>query len=69
MPDSTDWEARANREAAAIVMEASGNAKLSDYSMLLRFVAIGWLQGHIAGSHETLNEAEHAFQRLQEDLR
>jgi hypothetical protein len=64
-----DWQARARREATAIITEAlPGVSALSDYSTLVGLVAIGWLQGVNYGSHVTLSHAEAAFDRLRADL-
>jgi hypothetical protein len=70
MTDSTDWEARANREAAAIIMGSQANALSSgDFSLLRQYVAVGWLQGYNLGAHDALHKTEAAFTRLQEDMR
>jgi len=65
--ESSDWEARSRREAAAIIQETGAYGL--DYKLLMDFMAIAWLQGANYGSHNTLHKAEAAFQRLQEDLR
>lgn len=66
----TDWKARAEREAAAIIAEASGSGSVTgyEYPRLVELLAVAWLQGNIAGSHETLSEAEQAFDRLRTAL-
>lgn len=69
MNDSGDWKARATREAAAIVDGRGVNATGSTYDLLIRFVALGWLQGYDYGSHEALSKSEDAFARLMEELR
>jgi hypothetical protein len=61
-----DWQARAEREAAAILAQAYPTMR--EYGSLLHLVAIGWLQGVNYGSHVTLSHAEAAFDRLRADL-
>ena len=54
-----DWKARAEREAAALLHEASRNryGTLS-YDDLRSLVALGWLQGAIFASHLDLQALE-----------
>ena len=66
--ESTEWQARAEREAAAIVNAPGVNAIGASYDHLIRFVAVGWLQGYNVGAHEVLSHNEAAFARLQEEL-
>ena len=68
MESTTDWSSRARREAVAIVAAPDVNATALTYELLVRFVAIGWIQGRISGLHESLSLTERAFERLQEDL-
>jgi len=63
-----DWQARARREAAAIIAEAHPNTSVQEYPALVSLVAIGWLQGVNYGSHETLAAAEEAFDRARAEL-
>ena len=63
-----DWKARAEREAAAILDGALGSHLPLSRDTLLAVMALAWLQGNIAGSHETLAQSEVAFARLREDL-
>lgn len=65
-----DWQARAEREAAAILAETLGTQTTAglSYTNLVGLVAIGWLQGANYGTHETLHEAEAAFDRLRAAL-
>ena len=64
----TEWKARAEREAAAIITEAMPNASIQEYAITVSLVAIGWIQGYSLGAHETLAQTERAFTRLQADL-
>lgn len=64
----TDWKARAEREAAAIIAAALPNALVSEYPTMVSLVAIGWLQGANYGSHETLALTEDAFDALRAAL-
>jgi len=65
----SDWKARAEREAAVIVEEARAASLVPlNYGQIVSLVAIGWLQGNIAGTHETLASAEQAFNRLKAAL-
>lgn len=64
----SDWQARAEREAAAIIARAVPNSSLENYQTLLSLVAIGWLQGVNVGTHETLHDAEDAFDALRAAL-
>ena len=65
---TTDWKARAEREAAAIIAEAMPNTSLENYPTLVSLVAIGWLQGAVFGNHETLERLDDAFSELQAAL-
>jgi len=66
---STGWKARAEREAAAILDEiGAGYVQAFNRDTLLGLLAIAWMQGTIFGSHETLSQAEQAFDRLRESL-
>ena len=64
----TDWKARAEREAAAIIAEALPNQRLDGYPTLLALVAIGWLQGCSVGSHESLGRLEDVFEQMRSAL-
>ena len=74
---TTDWKARAEREAAAL-LDASGylyvpggprNAsEAATRGALVALLAAAWLQGMNLGCHETLAEAEQAFERLKAAL-
>jgi len=68
MNDPSDYEARANREAAAIIMGSNLPPWNFDYQLLQRYVALGWIQGRITGIHQALSVEERAFTRLREDL-
>jgi hypothetical protein len=72
-----DWQARAEREAAAILAEfgsgyvptfSAGYVQAFSRDTLVSLLGIAWLQGAILGSHETLASAEQAFERLRESL-
>jgi hypothetical protein len=63
-----DWLGRARREAAAIVANAMPGYRREDYDVVVSLVAIGWLQGTIFASHESLERSEQAFARLRADL-
>jgi hypothetical protein len=65
-----DWEARARREAAAIladVLQVTANGTAA-YPALVSLLAVAWLQGVNLGSHETLAGAEAAFENVREAL-
>jgi hypothetical protein len=65
----TDWKARAEREAAAIIAEALPNTDLGNiYPMLVSVAAIAWLQGADFGSHVTLGHLEDTFDELRAAL-
>jgi hypothetical protein len=65
----TDWKARAEREAAAILDECGATyAQAFNRNTLVTLLGIAWLQGSIYGSHETLASAETAFDRLRDAL-
>lgn len=70
----TDWKARAEREAAAIIAEAqTGSAVWPDgsvvsYANLVSLVALGWLQGANYGDHARLSLIEDAFDELRASL-
>ena len=63
-----DWQARARREAAAIIAGALPDVTGRTYEAFVSLVAIGWLQGVNYGSHETLAAAEEAFDRARAEL-
>ena len=63
------WQARAHREAAAILDELGASyLQAFNRDTLIGLLAIAWLQGVNLGSHETLAMAEGAFDRLRESL-
>ena len=64
-----DWQARARREAAAIIAGAYPNLTTRDtYEAFVSLVAIGWLQGVNVGSHETLAAVEVGFEEMRAAL-
>ena len=63
-----DWTRRAEREAAALLDAASGGMIPSRRDTLVSLLAVAWLQGVNLGCHETLAEAEQAFDRLKATL-
>lgn len=74
----TDWKARAEREAAAIIAEGVPSRPLADrlnnvplavtYQDLVSLVALGWLQGANYGDHARLTLIEDAFDELRASL-
>ena len=66
---TTDWKARAEREAAALLdgFYSRPGATLS-HGELVSLVAAAWLQGTIYGTHETLAAAEVAFDRVKDAI-
>lgn len=67
-PVPSDWQARARREAAAILDECQARVAGESYQALVGLVAIGWLQGVNYGTHATLADVEAGFERLQAEL-
>ena len=65
---SADWKARAEREAAAILDGVGYGMPPLDYDQMVAVVAVAFLQGVNLGAHETLAEAEQAFDRLKATL-
>jgi hypothetical protein len=65
--DSNGWQHRAYAEVSAILSEV-GIVGSTTPVTTRELMAAAWLQGFNLGAHETLGEAEKAFQRLQEDL-
>jgi hypothetical protein len=63
-----DWQARARREAAAIIAEALPNTVTRDYETLVTLIGIGWLQGVNVGSHATLGLVEESFEEMRAAL-
>ena len=67
----TDWKARAEREAAALLdgyrVAPHERGPLSR-DAIVSLLAIAWLQGMNLGCHETLADAERAFERLKAAL-
>jgi hypothetical protein len=66
--ETTDWKARARREAAAIIAEALPNTTTRDYETLVTLIGIGWLQGVNVGSHEALGLVEESFEEMRAAL-
>jgi hypothetical protein len=65
----TDWKARAEREAAALLGELPVIAfESAAYSALQKVVAVAWMQGFNLGTHATLGDAETSFDRLKAEL-
>ena len=67
----SDWQGRARREAAAILAETGvtfGRVGIVSQDELVGIIAIAWLQGVSLGSHETLAQAELAFERVRDAL-
>jgi len=66
-----DWQARAVREAAAILDALGADvAYVAAYrrDTLIKVLAIAWLQGATLGLHETLAAAEVAFENARAAL-
>ena len=63
-----DWQARARREAAAIIAGALPDVTGRTYEAFVSLVAIGWLQGVNVGSHETLAAVEVGFEEMRAAL-
>jgi hypothetical protein len=64
-----DWQARARREAAAILDECGASyVQAFNRDRLVGLLAIAWLQGVNLGSHETLTRAEVAFENVRDAL-
>jgi len=67
--EPTDLKGRAEREGAAILDECgAGGMQAFSRDTLVTLLGIAWLQGNIYGSHETLESAERAFDRLRDAL-
>lgn len=64
----SDWKARAEREAAAIIAEALPNGILNEYPTIVSLVAIGWIQGASFGAHMALEQVDDAFDELRASL-
>ena len=67
MVGTTDWKARAEREAAAILAETDAGPHES-YERLVALLAVAWLQGVNYGSHDTLAQVEASFTRMAAEL-
>ena len=63
---TTDWKARAEREAAAILAESAPFG--DDYQRVLSLVALAWVNGRITGIHAALYGSEAAAESLREAL-
>jgi len=65
----SDWAGHARREATAVLTEAQcvRNGYYT-YDDLVTLCAVSWLQGVNYGSHETLRQAEDAFDALKASL-
>ena len=64
----TDWKARAEREAAAILDGMGVVLVPANRDSLVSLLAAAWLLGVNLGSHETLAEVEDGFERLRATL-
>ena len=65
----TDWKARAEREATALLegwYRDTGTGVLS-HSALVNLVAMAWLQGAIVATHADLADFERGFQKMREE--
>jgi len=65
--DEDDLYGRANREAVAILY-AHGVSRSVPFTDAVSLLAVAWIQGLNLQTHETLNGAERALERLREDL-
>lgn len=63
-----EWRHRAYAEVQAILSADGIPHRTVHFDDLVSLMAIAWLQGVNLGSHETLVEAERAFERVREDL-
>ena len=65
----TDWKARAEREASAIVDELGVPWGLPlSREHVVSMLAIAWLQGTDFGTHSTLHEVAQAFEKARAEL-
>jgi hypothetical protein len=62
------WKARAEREAAAIIAQATPHMVIGHYPGIVELVAVGWLQGASFGAHDTLAHVDEAFERMRAAL-
>jgi hypothetical protein len=63
----TDWKARAEREAAAVLAECGGGAP-STRDHLVAMLAAAWLQGCNFGMHDALAHVDATFEELRATL-
>lgn len=68
MSTDTDWKARAEREAAAILAEYPFVTGMLSYDNLVSLLALAWMQGVNLGSHETLARVEEGFEEMRATL-
>ena len=64
---TTDWKARAEREAAALLegwYRDTGAARPLSHAALVNLVAMAWLQGAIVATHADLADFERGFQKM-----
>jgi hypothetical protein len=64
----TDWKARAEREAAALIASATGTYPEYTYSQVLALCAVAFMQGASLGYHETLADVEQGYKRMRATL-
>jgi hypothetical protein len=60
-----DWQARARREAVAILANLTVD---TSRGALIDLLAVAWLQGVNVGSHETLAAVEVGFEEMRAAL-
>ena len=65
----TDWAARAEREAAAVLDGpiASGWIPQTRES-LISLLAVAWIQGVSLGMHDALNHVDETFEQVRAEL-
>jgi hypothetical protein len=63
----TDWKARAEREAAALLDECGGGLP-ADRDQLIAVLAAAWLQGCNYGMHDALAHVDATFEELRAAL-
>lgn len=65
---SDEWKHRAYAEVHAIISADGIGQRSVAFDDLVTLMAIAWLQGVDLGCHETLADAERAFENLRAEL-
>jgi hypothetical protein len=64
----TDWKARAEREAVAVLDGTRGGLLPQSRESLISMLALAWLQGASFGMHDAANTVNGTFEEMRAEL-